>query len=82
MGVLVHEVVEVCDLPISWSLVGHWKDIEKLGPLQVGLEAHNVLCRLFVVVAEQDLRVVLVLHEELHGGVNQGSDGHVVRFVF
>ena len=81
MGVLVHEVVEVCDLPISWSLVGHWQDIEQLRPLQVGLEAHNVLRGLLVVVAQQDLRVVLVLHEELHGRVNQGGNGHIVRFV-
>ena len=70
MWVLVHQIVVVSNLPISWSLVGRWQDIEKLAPFEVRLEAHDVLRALVVVVAEQDLRVVLVLDEKFHRRVD------------
>ena len=66
-GVLVHEVVEVSDLPIAGGLVEGWQDIEELSPANVGLKADNVLNVLLVVVTKENLRIVLVLHEELHG---------------
>ena len=55
MGIFVHEIVEICDPPVSWRLVDSWEDVEELGPLEVGLEADNILRQLLVVVAEQDL---------------------------
>ena len=66
MWILVHEVVEVGDLPVAWSLVEGWEDIEELSPANVSFEAYNVLNVLLVVVTKENLGVVLILHEELH----------------
>lgn len=66
MGVFVHEVVEVSDSPISWGLVSCREHIEQFGPLEVSLETNDVLRMLFVVITEENLGVVLILHVELH----------------
>ena len=81
MGVFVHQVVVIRDFPEAGSLVRDGEDVEELVPLEVGLKADNVLSGLLVIIAEQDLRVVLVLNEELHGRLDEGGDGHVVWVV-
>ena len=53
--ILVHEVVEVSDLPIAGGLVEGWQDIKELSPANVGLKADNVLNVLLVVVTKENL---------------------------
>lgn len=79
--VFVHKVVVVGDLPVPGRLVAGGQHIEKLGHAHVGFEAHDIFGQLVVVITQQDLRVVLVLHEELHWRLNEGSHSHAVRFV-
>ena len=55
MWILVHEVVEVSDLPIAGGLVEGWQDIEELSPANVSLKADNVLNVLLVVVTKENL---------------------------
>ena len=55
MWILVHEVVEVGDLPVAGGLVEGWQDIEELSPANVGLKADNVLNVLLVVVTKENL---------------------------
>ena len=65
--ILVHEVVEVGDLPVAGGLVEGRQDVEELSPANISLKADNVLNVLLVVVTKENLGVVLVLHKELHG---------------
>ena len=78
MWILVHEVVVVCDFPVAWSLINCGKYVKELSPFKICFEAHHILHHVAVVVAEQDLGIVLVLHEELHGGLDEGGDGNAV----
>lgn len=79
--VLIHEVVVVRNFPVARGLVSRGQNVAKVLPSHVGLEAHDVLSRLIVVVAQKNLRVVLILDVELHGRLNEGSDGNTVGSV-
>jgi len=79
--VLVHEVVEVSNLPSHAWLVVHRQNLIKIHTLHVGLESDHIFHSLFVVTAKQDLRVVLVLNKHFHGALNQASDCHTVGLV-
>ena len=65
--ILVHEVVEVSDLPVPGRLVEGRQDVKELAPGKVCLKTNHIFHVLLVLVTKKDLRVVLVLHEELHG---------------
>lgn len=82
LRVFVHQVVVVSDFPVAGSLVLRGQNVKQVLPSQVRLEADHVLRWLVAVVAEKDLRVVLILDKQLHGGLNQGSDRYSVGLVF
>lgn len=76
VGVLVHNVVEVGDLPFERLLVVGRGNLNQVRPSQVSFKTHNVLHCVLVSATEEHLRVVLVLDVHLHGGLNNSSDGH------
>lgn len=80
LRVLVHEVVVVSNLPVAGALVkSRGQHIEQLAPSHVAFKAHHILRTLLVVITQQDLRVVLVLHKQLHWRLDQGGHCHTVR---
>lgn len=76
VGVLVHNVVEVGDLPVERSLVISRGNLNQVRPSQVGFETHHILHCIRVSATEQYLRVVLVLDVHFHGGLDKSSDSH------
>ena len=76
--ILVHKVVEVSYLPVPGCLVEGRQDVKELAPGKVCLKTNNVFHVLLVLVTKKDLRVVLVLHEKLHGRVDESSHGDAV----
>lgn len=74
--VLVHDVVEVSDLPLEGGLVVGRGNLDQVRPSDVSFEADYVLNGVSVSASEQDLRVVLILNVHFHGRLNQGSHGH------
>jgi hypothetical protein len=81
VGVFVHQIVVVGDFPVLGGLVVEGKHVQQIVPFHVGLEPDYVLRQVIVVVAQKDLRVVLILHVKLHGRCNQGRDSNSVRLV-
>lgn len=69
--VFIEYIVEVGDLPAELWFVSVGEYLEEVEPADLGLEADDVLDLFFVVGAEEHGRVVLVLHEELHGRLDQ-----------
>jgi hypothetical protein len=66
VGVLVHQVIEVCDFPLKTGLVINWENAEEVGPFNVRFKTNHVLYELGVVAAKKDLAVVLILNKHLH----------------
>jgi len=81
VGVLIHEVVPISDLPLEAGLVVHGQHFQEVEPLHVGLKSDNVLHVLLIVGTKQNLAVVLVLHVHLHRGLNDASHSDAVRLV-
>lgn len=79
--VLVHDVVEVGDLPLQGGLVVGRGDLNQVGPSQVSFETHHILHCVSVGASEQDLGVVLILNVHFHGGLDEGSHGYEPRLV-
>lgn len=76
--VFIEYIVEVGNLPAELWFVSVGEYLEEVEPADLGLEADDVLDLFFVVGAEEHGRVVLVLHEELHGRLDQhGRSDHV-----
>lgn len=76
VGVLVHNVVEVGDLPVEGRLVVGWDDVNQVAPPQVSFKAHYILHSVLVRASKEHLGMVLILDVHFHGGLNQSSDCH------
>ena len=76
VGVLVHEIVVVSNFPFTRSLVVRGEHVENFSPSQICLKTDHILDRFLIVGPEQNVRVILVLHEELHGGLDEAGDRH------
>jgi len=76
VGVLVHNVVEVGDLPVEGRLVVGRDDVNQVAPSQVSFKPHYILHSVLVSASEEHLGVVLILDVHFHGGLNESSDCH------
>ena len=79
--ILVQDGIEVRDPPVETFLVVDGQHVEEIVPLEVGLELDDVLHRLLIIVTEQDLGEVLVLHVQLHRRFDQAGQLHKVGSV-
>ena len=66
VGILVHEIVVVSNFPFTRSLVVRGKNVEDFSPSQICLKTDHILDGFLIVGAKQNVRVILVLNEELH----------------
>ena len=80
MGVLIHQIVEICYFPLQAGFIVYWEHFQQVGPLHVCLKAHYVLYVFCVVASEQDLAIVLILYKHLHRRFYKDSHCDAVRF--
>ena len=80
--VLVQDVIEVSDLPVSNRVfVVYWENVKEIEPSEIGLKPHHILDGFIVLRSKEDRAVILVEDIKLHGTLNNTGDRDQERSV-